>query len=175
MSLEHRARAKWPLQRECNEFYGNPDPEGSGVPSQAWEQENLVPIVPPYRMYLAWDTRRVVKSFRIHRKVEPTLSRVMQKIFALYGSDQAVENARMHLFGGSYNFRMMRGTAALSMHSWGCAIDLDPANNNFGRRWRGDSHMMPMEVVTIFEQEGFTWGGRWRRPDPMHFQAARIK
>ena len=60
------------------------------------------------------------------------------------------------------------------MHSYGCAIDLDPANNPLGRAWRSDAGMIPRFVIEAFTAEEWTWGGRWARPDPQHFQAARV-
>jgi hypothetical protein len=30
---------------------------------------------------------------------------------------------------------------------------------------------MPPPVVALFEAEGWAWGGRFTRPDPMHFEA----
>ncbi|HLC17357.1 MAG TPA: M15 family metallopeptidase [Thermodesulfovibrionia bacterium] len=29
--------------------------------------------------------------------------------------------------------------------------------------------------MDAFEKEGWTWGGNWKKPDGMHWQAARIK
>ncbi|WP_407639298.1 M15 family metallopeptidase [Desulfarculus baarsii] len=31
---------------------------------------------------------------------------------------------------------------------------------------------MPRDIVEVFEAHGFVWGGRWRRYDTMHFEAA---
>jgi hypothetical protein len=88
-------------------------------------------------------------------------------------SQARIEANHLHLFGGSYNFRLMRGSNQLSMHSWGCALDLDPEGNPFGRN-RAKCRM-PAPVVEAFQAEGFEWGGRWKRPDAMHFQAARTR
>jgi hypothetical protein len=166
-----RAAAPWPTQANAalNAFYGNPDSDGNGVPDRTWEDANLVSIAPPYRMVLAWAPETAVKTIRVHKLAAASLQRALGAILAHYGNQAAIEAARMHLYGGCYAFRPMRGAARLSVHSWGCAIDLDPARNSLGAKPRIDP-----AVVSIFAAEGWTWGGGWSRPDGMHFQAASV-
>jgi hypothetical protein len=164
----------WPHQQLARTFYGDPDPEHDGVPSRAWEDAALTTIVPPYRMVLAWDTSRVVRKIRVHRKCAWSLTKILTGIANHFGSEQDLEANRMHLYGGCYNFRTMRGSNKLSMHSYGCAIDLDPEANYLGREYQEGLGMMPMAVVKLFEDEGWTWGGKWRRADAQHFQAASL-
>lgn len=72
----------------------------------------------------------------------------------------------LHTFGGSYNFRLQRGSdSKISLHSWGLAADFDTLNLPLG----SDKDMHP-GVVQVFESIGFTYGGRWMRPDPQHIQ-----
>jgi hypothetical protein len=166
----------WPHQDRVSmsRFYGNPDANGDGVPDRAWEDANLVAIKPPYEMVLAWAPLTVVKTIRVHRKAAESLSRILAAILAHYGTQEAIEDARMHLYGGCYMFRLMRGGSQLSIHSWGGAIDLDPAFNSFGKPYDASKMMMPHPVIDAFAAEGWVWGGRWGKPDAMHFQAATI-
>ena len=164
----------WPKQSEVRAFYGDPDPNQDGAADRAWEDSRLVRIEPPYRMVLAWDPTSRVKTIRVHEKCSASLLRVLLQITTIYGSEQLIEANRLHLFGGCYNFRTMRGSTKLSMHAYGCAIDLDPEYNYLGRPYREADGMMPMAVVEAFEAEGWTWGGRWKRPDCQHFQAATV-
>lgn len=164
----------WPRQAECNAYYGDPDPDRDGRPNRAWEDANLVTIAPPYPMVLAWDVSAPVRGIRVHRRCAESLTRVLRRIAAIYPAAADRERARVHLFGGSYSFRLMRGGARLSMHSWGCAIDLDPQRNGLGVPWRPERGMMPVAVVEAFEAEGWVAGARWRTADAMHFQAARV-
>lgn len=163
----------WPRPdaASLNDFYGNPDRDGNGAADRAWEDANLDAIVPPYRMVLAWAPQTPVKTIRIHKRCSLSLRRILQAICDHYPDQGALEAARMHLFGGAYNFRLKRGGASLSNHSWGAAIDLDPERNGFGVRWRPNAGMMPPEVVEIFAAHGWAWGGRWSKPDGMHFEA----
>lgn len=166
----------WPRQTPTamNAFYGDPDPNHDGAADRSWEEANLVNLQPPYPMVLAWATNKPVRTIRIHRLCADSLARVLSGIADHYGSRTALENAGMHLYGGAYNFRLKRGGSSLSNHSWGSAIDLDPARNGFGRRWRPDAGMISPEVVALFAAEGWTWGGKWSTPDAMHFQAANL-
>lgn len=152
-----------------NAFYGNPDSNGDASPDPVWEAINIVKIIPPYDMVLAWDTTKKVTSIRVHRNCAGSLTRVLRGIKDHYGTQEAIEAARMHLYGGAYMFRLMRGANQLSIHSWGAAIDLDPGNNPFGGKVT-----MPQAVVELFAKEGWVWGGPWHTHDGMHFQAANL-
>lgn len=166
----------WPKQDRASmsAFYGDPDADGNGKPDRSWEAKNLVSITPPYRMVLAWDTKSEVRTIKVHRRCADSLLRILNAIKDHYGSQEAIEVARMHLYGGVYNFRMTRGGSRLSIHSWAAAIDLDPERNGFGVPYREGKGMMPKAVIEIFQAEGWVWGGPWRTADAMHFQAARI-
>ena len=57
----------------------------------------------------------------------------------------------------------------LSMHAWGLAVDLNVATNGLG-----ETPQIDPRVVEVFERWGFAWGGRWARPDGMHFELAAL-
>lgn len=164
---------QWPLQSQCDSFYGNPRGK-NGSSSVAWEKANLTLVRPPFRTTFAGDP---IKGVRVHKKCADSLFCVFAKIWELSGHDQKKIDAwGVSIYGGAYNFRVMRGGSSLSMHSWGCAIDLDPARNGFHDQ-HGHFHDSSIPIVAAFEAEGWTWGGRWegRSCDPMHFQAARVR
>lgn len=71
----------------------------------------------------------------------------------------------LHSFDGCRSVRNIRGGDKLSMHSWAIAVDHNAKTNRLGTK--GDMHP---EIVSAFESEGFTWGGRFKRQDPMHFE-----
>lgn len=70
---------------------------------------------------------------------------------------------------GCFQVRRKRGGISTSLHSWGLAVDLNAAWNRMGR-----PPTLDQRVVACFEDAGFEWGGRWRRPDGMHFQLAEF-
>jgi hypothetical protein len=153
----------WPLQKDCDTFYGNPR-GAAGKPSAAWESANLVLVKCPW--VLRYDGTPV-KGLRVHKKCAESLKRVLAAIWDRLGHSQAeIDRIGMSIYGGGYNFRKMRGGSALSMHSWGCALDFDPARNGMG----DTTPNMDLRVVEEFEREGWEWGGHWK--DGMHFQAA---
>lgn len=161
----------WPLQRDCDKFYGNPR-GGKGRSSQSWEIGNLVRIKAPFAMYY---DKRPVAGILVHRKCAESLRRVFDKIWEAAGHDQAtVDRWGASTYAGSFVFRQKRGGTMLSMHAYGCAIDLDPARNGFHNQNGNFSHGDAHKVVEAFESEGWEWGGSWagRSCDPMHFQAA---
>jgi hypothetical protein len=163
----------WPLQRDCSEFYGDPDRNDDGTPDRRWEDANIVRIDAPWQMVLAWDTSKTVRKIPIHKKCADAFVRVFAAIKTALPTETEIRQARLHLYGGAYNFRTMRGSNQLSMHSYGCAIDLDPEGNPLGRPW--GPGMIDPRVVGAFKNEGAVWGGGWkRRPDCQHFQFARV-
>lgn len=158
----------WPNQAGRNAYYGNPRGRNPANPSPTWEKANLVRIVPPYRM--TYDGRPV-SSIRIHKKCAASLSRIFAAIWEASGKNQSVVDGwGASIFGGTYVYRLTRGGNSLSSHSWGCAIDLDPARNGLGDATPNFAKVPA--VLKAFADERWTWGGDWSRPDGMHWQAA---
>lgn len=91
----------------------------------------------------------------------------------------------------SFNYRAKTGGESLSMHAYGCAIDVNPQQNPYAwyegdslvcshdnaveylDRTSGAAHMITHEDLCyqIFTGLGFTWGGDWDSPkDFQHFE-----
>jgi hypothetical protein len=165
----------WPRdnREELEVFYGRHRLGVDGRPTAAWERDSLMRITLPYPMTLSWDLSVDIRKATCHKKVAESLTNILEQLLDHYGSIQEIKRARMHLFGGCYNFRRVSGSNRLSIHAWGAGIDLDPQKNPLGKPYDESAGMMPKAVVRIFESEGWKWGGRFRsRPDCMHFQAA---
>ena len=82
--------------------------------------------------------------------------------------------------GGSFLWRTIANTGRLSPHSFGIAIDINAAYSHYWqwkmkksiRENRRLPHLntIPWEIISIFEQYGFIWGGKWYHYDTMHFE-----
>lgn len=78
---------------------------------------------------------------------------------------------------GTFNCRMIAGTNRKSNHGSASAIDI---NAKYGSYWRWDKpdgsglykwkNKIPLEIVEIFEENGFIWGGKWYHYDTLHFE-----
>jgi len=70
-------------------------------------------------------------------------------------------------YAGCYAARLIAGDPGPSIahHAWGTAIDLNATANPQGQ----SSHQDP-RLVAVFARWGFTWGGQFLVPDPMHFE-----
>jgi hypothetical protein len=100
----------------------------------------------------------------VHEKTIPHFYR-LERIFEARAPEYAAAVATGTPDDWSYGNRDIRGGASKSNHAFGIAIDVNALTNVLGTT--GD---MPMEVVEQWEIEGGGWGGRWSRPDPMHFE-----
>jgi hypothetical protein len=107
----------------------------------------------------------ILGEVRCHRVVAEMLAGAMT---------QLVEQGLGHLvdpggFAGCWNPRYIRaaaGTAAgVSRHAWGAAVDLNASTNPVGSAGTQDPRL-----VEVMAEWGFTWGGLWLVPDPMHFE-----
>lgn len=151
---------RWPRdnQAELIRFYGDP---GRGEP-----ERQLVPVVPPFKMYYG---STPVRHLMIHRKCAAAFKGAFDKIWSYYGRDQAVlDELRISRAAGTYNKRRIAGSSRWSNHAFGGALDLDAEHNGFG----AGHGTMPLAVVAAFKSEGMRWGGDYHnRTDPMHFEA----
>jgi hypothetical protein len=134
--------------------------------------ENQVKIDTPYRMVLAWDTDTVLKQITCHKKVAESLYTALDNVAYLYSERDIVKHG-FHLFGGSLNVRKIRGGNRWSTHSWGIAIDFDPARNGLNTPWNRAYLGKPecRDFIDCFKQEGWYSLGLEKNYDAMHLQA----
>ncbi|MFB9991209.1 M15 family metallopeptidase [Deinococcus oregonensis] len=156
-------------------FYGNPEGPGAGAssqgpawftPSSAWARENLTRVqmsdLPDWPTYPGAE----ITGVTVHRLVAPVLIATWADVVSL--------GLAKHLrtFNGAFAARHMGHdrTRPLSVHAFAAAIDFDAAWNGYGVPL--ERMQINRDVVRVFEERGWTWGGRWSTPyeDGMHFQ-----
>jgi hypothetical protein len=124
-----------------------------------WPRQNIVSFAPPFQLR---DGRgRAISVIRCHRLIAPALRRVL---------DDLATRQLCHLintFDGCFLPRHMGWDPRrpLSRHSWGIAVDVNARLFPYGSRSQQDARL-----IAAFHRQGFAWGGRWRTPDPMHFE-----
>jgi hypothetical protein len=146
--------------------------------SAVWEAANMVYIPPVFRMTYAGVP---LKRIRVHKHCAQSLAKILDNLnAAAKGKQETLDLWGVSIFGGVVNYRLMRGGNSLSIHSYGAAIDLDPARNGMYDKTPRFAEFP--EVLKSFEKEGWKWGGDWngngssadeRLADGMHWQATR--
>jgi hypothetical protein len=137
-----------------------------------------------------WARQRKVrflgKALNVHEMIVEPLARVESAIRRAAGRSDKVRKFVQEIhYSGAYNYRRIRGQKELSRHSYGIAVDILPKGRAARRTywlWVGEENadwpttpldkrwMPPDEIVRIFEEEGFIWGGKWLDFDTMHFE-----
>jgi hypothetical protein len=128
--------------------------DGTIVPDARWVRANIVTVRVP-----------ILGLVTCHRLMIPQLRGALTEIKrdGLAGS--------LHTYNGCYvpRFIERNPSHAISLHTWGIAIDIDAATN-----YRGIRGTMDPRVVAIFKRWGFRWGGDWAYTDPMHFELGAL-
>ncbi|MDX6214628.1 MAG: hypothetical protein QOG99_212 [Frankiales bacterium] len=129
-------------------------PDGTIQPDAAWVRANIVSATVP-----------ILGTVTCHRLMIPQLRGALQEV------QDAGLASTIHSYNGCYVPRFIEHnpTYAISLHTWGIAIDLDAATNG-----RGTKGTMDPRVVQIFKRWGFRWGGDWSYTDPMHFEIGAL-
>jgi hypothetical protein len=143
------------------ETFGDPAPiPASGAAPPGWATRVTAGRVAlPGALPFGWAPATVVRSVSCHPLIADPLGSAFDEIHrrGLW--------YLLRTFDGCYNWRNARGLSKLSTHCWAISIDLNAAWNGLGATPTIDGR-----IVGIFEDRGFLWGGRWSRPDGMHFQ-----
>lgn len=123
-------------------------------PDPAWVSANITQAEVP-----------LIGSVTCHRLLIPQLYAALAEV------EEAGLAEEIYQYNGCYVPRFIDRDPRkpLSMHAFGLAVDINTPTNQLGTQ--GD---MDPRVVEIFERWGFVWGGRWSRPDPMHFELGRL-
>lgn len=159
-----RPASFWPKQTEAemNRFFG---PKGT----------NQITLQMPFPLRIAWEPEKQVNSFSCNQRIYAPMLRIWQRTKEHYGYEQ-IRKLRLDMYGGCLNVRKMRGGSAWSIHSWGCAYDVDPARNQL-KFTRASASLDNPEYKKFWEfvyDEGAISLGIERNYDWMHFQFARL-
>lgn len=132
-----------------------------------WEKEHIIrvalaPLLPGVRgPQTAW----------MHKEVVPHFEALLQ------AWKQAGLLPHIKTWNGCYAARFRRGITppVLSAHAWGSAFDINAAWNPLGKAPAAPGAVGSVwELATVAEKHGWVWGGRWKRPDGMHFELGRV-
>ncbi len=123
---------------------------------QAWVSKYIVRV----------DLPRVGRTY-VNKIMAPQLLAAMQEL----ETRGLIDHLDPRQFAGGWVARHIDWNPAkpLSMHAWGLAVDFNSRDNGLGA-----TPKMDPAVVEVFEKWGFAWGGRWSRPDGMHFELAQV-
>ncbi len=112
------------------------------------------------------------ESIQAYKRLQNALHNLQAELKPLLASRPDLQKYCKSI--GCQYWRLIAGTDRLSPHSFGIAIDMNPAIATYWR-WSGmrrhpqqDSY--PSELVSLFEKHGFIWGGKWPHYDIMHFE-----
>jgi len=100
---------------------------------------------------------------RFHKLAAPWLKKVNRKIKKekIKYSFNSVE---------TFNWRVKTAGYGQSLHSYGIAIDINASKNPYSFSGQLITNL-PKEIINIFKDHGFYWGGDWKGfVDPMHFE-----
>ena len=166
-------------------LFGDPsDPTNPAKPNPVWEAANIKKISPPagWKLYYQ-DTHKPIvpiTGIRIHILLADSFKTVLSEIWE-YAKTQAgpaatdaqiqawLHDRRLAQTGGGYNYRPNTSNPkALSLHSFGIAIDWDPDHNPRG----SSTTTLPDWWYAIWLNHGWSNGKHFTTPDPMHVQYA---
>jgi len=143
------------IKEAFGEFSARPLPDGTIDIDPAWRGRHIVTAKVP-----------LLPDVTCHRALLPQLRGALGELEAR-GLSHVVDPAQ---YAGCFAPRFIARDpdGRLSHHSWGIALDVNALENTFGSKADQDQRL-----VAVMEGWGFTWGGGWLVPDPMHFEWLR--
>lgn len=113
-------------------------------------------------------------QFNSSNNASTALETAFKEILPLSKKNQNVKRC-VFPSSGTFNYRVISGTNRLSPHSFGIAIDLASDKRDYWKwasKEAGEKRLStyPSELVEIFENNGFIWGGKWSHFDILHFE-----
>ncbi len=159
---------------------------GKEIPDKI--RETLVLVSVPY---LSFEKEIREGQLVVHAEVAAEVQQLFMRLLEIrfqieqvipivaYGWDDAVSMAANNT--SAFNYRLIHGTNRLSNHSYGLALDINPALNPYtqydgevvppGARYDvGRPGTITEEIAALFKSRGWQWGGDWLRKDWQHFQ-----
>lgn len=112
--------------------------------------------------------------FNKNAKAGEALKKALNEARDMAKGNNKINNYIFPISGG-YNYRVIKDTGRLSPHAYGIAIDLSRNDSDYWKwvdKSKGSKRIegYPKELVKVFEENGFVWGGKWEHFDILHFE-----
>jgi hypothetical protein len=122
----------------------------------------LFPIPDGFDSWKLLETPQPVRHIMLNIDAHEPLTQALEAIKA-----QGLAHL-LQTFDGCFNIRLVRGSETLvSAHAYALAIDINAGGNKLGQT-SGGNFDHP-ELIKCFTDQGWDFGGKFARPDPMHF------
>lgn len=167
--MSHLQKNDWPAQTELIKLYGEPSYEAK------FKKAHITSAKLPYTM---WMDKIRFDKITMHSCCIDSFIRVMTHVWEENGKDyEKIQAQKLHVFSGCWNIRSKRGGSTASVHSWAMAVDIAAPWNGLGKTPGYNKYSFTNDslIVKAFKEEGWIWGGDWKRADGMHFQAAHVR
>jgi len=146
--------------------------------------------------YRGFDNEIHCGQIIIHKDLAPSISKIFKRIItetnfpmtSVFPISMFDWNSSLKLNNsGAFDWRFVSNSNEISDHSFGAAIDINPILNpwvregsvnspnfSYDQNKKGTLHANS-DVVKIFKEEGWKWGGDWKNSkDWMHFYRPEI-
>jgi D-alanyl-D-alanine carboxypeptidase len=147
------------------EFWNSRTTRGAIIQSSDWIRENIITLtekeLPDWPFKVPYNRR----GMPIHKRVAEPLILTWQRLRA------EGLHARLETWDGTWVARhqLWEPSNPLSLHSWACALDLNASRMRYGLPL-SRVPQRDREFFELWEECGWTWGGRWSPADAMHVQ-----
>ncbi|MGL5380327.1 M15 family metallopeptidase [Clostridium sp.] len=115
-----------------------------------------------------------ILPFNKQNGASDNLKKVMKEISEVAKGNGSILQFLLPI-SGTFNYRTIQDTGRLSAHAYGIAIDLNRSDSDYWK-WASEDEgtkriaSYSKELVKIFEDNGFIWGGKWKHFDILHFE-----
>lgn len=144
---------------QCIKKWGKPSPSLEGNYMTSWKVPKKILDAFAHVRFSALGTVGFPKNIYCNQLMPAPLEKALNAVI-----DRGLTKD-LKTWDGCFNVRLKRGQTTPSLHSWGCAIDVNAFENTFGGKVS-----MKAPFVACFTDNGFEWGGTWQQKDGMHFQ-----
>jgi hypothetical protein len=121
----------------------------------------------------------IVEIFKVIEETKFPIEKVVPIVEYNWSDEKSMNDNNT----SSFNYRFISGSRILSMHANGLAIDINPKQNPYVKNGMsipaGSEYKLKnmgtiepdSEIVKVFKEKGWTWGGDWKSlKDYQHFQ-----
>lgn len=152
--------------KECLAKYGQPGKSNQNQYMIIWHVPLDIRLAFAHVKFSALGTTGFPEKIFCHKLMQSKLEKGLRNLIERGIAGQ------LQTWDGCYQIRTMRLSKSLSLHAYGCAIDVNAADN-----LQSHTGNITREFAQCFKDAGLDWGGEFKGKsiDLMHFQLKNLQ